>query len=238
MTLRSLLPFALLLLASGGVGCSVAKDDGAAVDESAVSGVPIGQVRGVVDVSNTIRTRLLDEAAPSSQAFDVSRVAGAVFNLRRQLGVFADEGSSTTYQGGLPTPLRTTLWHQIFGRTATAVGNVCTGSGAALTFDVYAFTAGPGGTFTAPTTFLLHPAVAAKIRAVCAFEGDEATRRRAAGALFDAVMGHGSTLAAERAAFLAEFAADGAPALAATPAARVTDMMLAMLLNPHFLLSK
>jgi hypothetical protein len=227
---------ALILSLLVGLGCSGGREDATPSSESAVSGVPIGEVRGVVDVSNTLRTRLLDASDASSANFDVSRVAGAVFRLRRQLGVFAVEGTATTYQGGLPTPLRTTLWHQIFGRTATALGDVCTHPGTALTFAVYA--AGPTGSFNQPTTFRLHPAVAGKVANLCSFEGDEAARRSAAGAFFDAVMGYGSSLADEKAAFQTAFAADGSPALADTPQQRVTNMSLALLLNPHFLLAK
>jgi len=225
----------LILSLLVGLGCSGGRDDGTSGSESAVSGVPIGEVRGVVDVSNTMRTRLLDPIDASSADFDVSRVAGPVFRLRNQLGVFAMEGTATTYQGGLPTPLRITLWHQIFGRTATALGDVCAHPGTAVTFVVYA--SGPTG-FNRPTTFRLHPAVAAKVASVCSFDGDEAARRSAAGAFFDVVMGYGSSLADEKTVFQTAFAAEGSPALADTPQQRVTNMTLALLLNPHFLLTK
>jgi hypothetical protein len=63
-------------------------------------------------------------------------------------------------------------------------------------------------------------------------------RKGAAGAVFDAVMGRGGSLAQEKEAFVVRFAVEGSPLVAATPKERVCDMFLALLLNPHFLLAK
>jgi hypothetical protein len=49
-------------------------------------------------------------------------------------------------------------------------------------------------------------------------------------------MGRGATLAGEKAAFEATFTAE--PFVSMTGKTRVSSMMLAMLLNPHFLLRK
>jgi hypothetical protein len=237
MKLRSVMLLRIpLALAIAAFGCSTTSAEGPGSSESAVSGVPIGDVRGIVDISSTLRTRLLDDADAATASFDVSRVAGPVFRLRKQLGVFALEGTTSTYQGGTPTPLRATLWHQVAGRFATAIGDVCVKPGTNLTFVAYA--TGATGTPISPTTFRLQGPIADKIAAACASSGDEANRRQAVSSLWDAVMGVGGTLAAERAAFETEFAADGSPDVLAAPKERVTNMVLAMLLNPHFLLAK
>jgi hypothetical protein len=209
------------------LGCS-ATDTSATTTEAPVTGVAIGEVRGVVDITKTLRTRLFDEADPQTIKFDVSRVAGPVFRLRKQLGVFALEGTSSSYLGGTPTPLRATLWHQVMGRFAAAVGEMCLDpSSNKLTFAAYA--SGPNGEIVAPSSFRLRPAVASLVGKVCTANDEEAT-----GALFDAFMGLGGTLAAERASFVTAFSAGGSP----VPKDRVAEMVLAMLLNPHFLLAK
>jgi hypothetical protein len=230
---RWCLPLLLLLGA-----CSTAPSDREAIVESPVAGVPIGEVRGVADITSTLRTRLLDDADPRTASFDVARVAGPVFRLRKQLGVFASQGTTTTYQGGLPTPLRATLWHQIFGRFADALGERCTAGAATneVTFPVYAD--GADGTSIRPVTFRLAHGFAGTVATACAFEGDEASRRQASVALFDAIMGGGQSLAAERASLEGTFAADGAVALGFAPKQRVAEMVLAILTNPHFLLAK
>jgi hypothetical protein len=79
--------------------------------------------------------------------------------------------------------------------------------------------------------------VAQKVTAACTFQGDEPARRATASALFDAVMGRGGSLADEKATFLTTFAADGSPFVTAAPKDRVGSMFVAMLLDPHFLLS-
>jgi hypothetical protein len=218
-----------------GLGCS--RDaEGSASTTAAVSGVPIGDIRGVVDVSDTLKARIFDDADPMTAQFDVSRVAGAVFRLRKQLGVFAPEGTISTYQGGIPTPLRMTLWHQVFTRFATATAGLCTATDPVVTFPVYA--KGPSGTITQPTSFRVNAAFADEVKKTCSYSGDQLARREVAGELWDTVMGLGGTLAEDRASFLTDFADDASPALAASPADRVTDMMQSMLLNPHFLLAK
>jgi hypothetical protein len=234
---RFLLPFIALSALSA---CPTPSGEGAGTTESAVSGVPIGDVRGVVDITKTLQTRILANT-PTAGTFDVSRVAGPVFRLRKQLGVFALEGTTSTYQGGTPTPLRATLWHQVMGRFAAAMGGLCdadpaTAAAGDVTFVAYAD--GPNGDFIGPKTFRIRPEVAGMIRNACTFQGDEAARAALAGDLWDAFMGLGGTLSVERLAFVTESAADGAPLLHATPKDRVSNMVLSMLLNPHFLLAK
>jgi hypothetical protein len=132
------------------------------------------------------------------------------------------------------------LWHQLFGRFGDSMGDFCASGGPDVKFPAYAMTnpvfsagdAGPQG-----SSFRLFPTVAQKITAVCTFQGDEGARRTAASALFDAVMGRGGSLADEKATFLTTFAADGSPFVTATPKDRVSGMFVALLLNPHFLLS-
>jgi hypothetical protein len=222
-------------------GCSTGPSENAATTESPVTGVPIGEVRGVVDITKTLQTRLFDGADAETAKFDVSRVAGPVFRLRKQLGVFALEGTTSTYLGGTPTPLRATLWHQVMGRFGTAIGEMCLIDPTVVppnkvTFASYA--SGPNGEIVAPASFRLRAEIASVIANACSFDGNEQTRRELAGALWDAFMGHGGTLAADKDAFVTAFAADGAPALKAAPKDRVADMAMAMLLNPHFLLAK
>jgi hypothetical protein len=223
MKLR-ILSFAVLAAVAG---CS-ATDTSASTTEAPVTGVAIGEVRGVVDITKTLRTRLFDESDPQTITFDVSRVAGPVFRLRKQLGVFALEGTTSNYLGGTPTPLRATLWHQVMGRFAAAVGEMCLDPGSnKITFAAYA--SGPDGQIVAPSSFRLRPAVASLVAKACATNDEETT-----GQLFDAFMGLGGTLAAEKASFVTAFSAGGSP----VAKDRVADSVLAMLLNPHFLLAK
>lgn len=249
----------LLAAGLGALGCSeTKKGEDVESSESMINGVATGEIRGVVDVSNTIRTRLLDDSVASSAGFDISRVAGdPVFRLRRQLGAFVQSGTGTEYQGGTPTPFSMTLWHQVMGRFSEGFGRSCDAGATPNTVRFLTYTnafvgssSGFGGSSsgtsgfsgdagaTTGTPFSLYPQVGAKVSAACKFEGDEAARSATAGALFDTVMGRGASLAAERAAFVAEFAKDGSPWVAATAKDRVTGMFLTMTLNPHFLLAK
>lgn len=220
-------------------GCAPSRSEDVAGAESAVGGVAVGEVRGVVEISSTLRTRVFDDEDPATATFDVSRVAGPVFRLRRQLGVFAQDGTSSSYQGGPPTPLRMTLWHQVFGRLATALGESCAtlppaGDAATAPTTTFAVYAKGNGSTVAPATFRLQPIFAERLRAACTFEGDEASHRTTAANLWDAVMGLGGTLADDKEAFVVRFAGGATT----TPRKRVENMMLAMLLNPHFLLAK
>jgi hypothetical protein len=223
-------------LALAALACT-ARTDETDRSMSEVTGVPIGQLRGAADVSSTLRVRLLDPGDPRSTSFDVARVAGgALFGLRRQLGAFVPAGTGSEYQGGVPTPFNMMLWHQVLGRVAIAFGDTCASGDAALRFPAY-FASGPDPDVA---TFRLFPSVAEKVAAACAFGGAEADRRAIAGSLWDAVMGVGGSLAAEKAAFVDDVARPGSPLSSdgATPAQRVTSIVLAMLLNPHFLLNK
>jgi hypothetical protein len=217
--------------------------------ESNVSGVPIGEVRGVADISKSLRARVFDPADAQTASFDVSRVAGAIFTLRKQLGTFATEGTTSTYQGGQPTPLRATLWHQVAGQFASTMADLCTQPGTKVKFPNYQpdFGGGPGGPgggpffdagFSEAGVFRVRPAFAQTVSAVCRYEGDEAAHKQAAGALFDSMMGIGGSLAEEKVAFQNRFASNGSAAAAAPAKERVTNMMIALFLNPHFLLAK
>jgi hypothetical protein len=235
------------------VGCSSGPSENVDATGSRVSGVPIGDVRGVADISKSLRTRLFDPADPRTSQFDVARVAGPVFKLKKQLGTFASEGTTTTYQGGEPTPLRATLWHQLAGRFADGIADLCANPGTKVTFVVYEpdLSGGPpgssggvpgipldGGATVDQGVFRLQESVAQRIAAVCAFDGDEVQRKQVASSLFDTVMGIGGSLAPEKASFERRFAVDGASSVTASAKQRVTSMMLALLLSPHFLLAK
>src|SRR5215470_11574632 len=87
-----------LNVAASIVACSRARDDSESSEHDLSGGVPIGQIRGVTAISDTIRTRLLDDTDPASATFAVERLAGlAIFKLRTQLGVFAQQGTQTEY---------------------------------------------------------------------------------------------------------------------------------------------
>jgi hypothetical protein len=202
--------------------------------ESAVNGVPVGEIRGAVDVSNTLRSRLFDDTHPRTATFDIARVAGgSVYKLRRHLGTFEMAGTHTEYVAGTPAPLGVTLWHQVLSRFALAMGDLCRTGEVEVTFLTYA-----NSVSSAPTTFRLVPSVAGAIHAVCTFEGDDEAHRQAASRLFDAVMGRGGSLAEEKAAFVTTFAANDSAYLSGIQAERVSAMFQAMLLNPHFLLQR
>jgi hypothetical protein len=250
----------VLATAGLGLGCTeTKKGEDVESSESMINGVATGEIRGVADVSNTIRTRLLDDSVASTAGFDISRVAGdPVFRLRRQLGVFVQTGTGTEYQGGTPTPFSLTLWHQVMGRFSEGFGRSCDAGATPNTVRFLTYTTSFGGGSsgfggsssgstsggssdagaTTGTPFSLYPQVAAKVTAACKFEGDEAARSATAGTLFDTVMGRGASLAGERSAFVAEYAKDGSPWVTASAKDRVTSMFLGMMLNPHFLLAK
>jgi hypothetical protein len=217
------------------VGCTDASRSGGA-SETDINGVPTGQIRGVIDISNTLRTRLFDDSAPTSATFDISRVAGpSMFALRGHLGALVQVGTGTDYQGGTPTAFNVTLWYELMGRFAQDFGALCDTPGPppAVTFGAYAGVAGPSA-----VPFRLLPAVAAQITDACTFQGDEGARRQTASALFDSLMGLGGSLAAEKQAFEDEFAANGSSWITASGKDRLAGMFLDLLLNPHFLLAK
>jgi hypothetical protein len=218
--------------------CAPPPEEQPAAAESEVTGVPIGQIRGAADVSSTLRVRLLDAADPRSASFDVARVAGrSAFALRRQLGAFVQAGTTTEYQGGTPTPFGMMLWHQLLGRFTAAVAQTCVTGDPTIRLPAYA---APTAAGEPGAEFRLAPPVAARVAAACAFAGGEGPRRATAGALWDAVMGIGGSVAPEKAAFVDEVARAGSPLGAdeADGKERVSGMLLMMLLNPHFLLNK
>jgi hypothetical protein len=230
MKKSSFLALALTMLLGA---CSSSSDD-PETSESEVSGVPIGEVRGVDDVSKTLRLRVLDGTDASTPSFDVSRLAGdSVFRMRRHFGVWVQNGTQTEYQGGTATPFSMMLWHQALGRLASALAETCATPGTSISFATFS-----NGFASTPQTFSLRADVADRVAAACTFTGDEAARRTIAGALFDTLMGRGGSLAEEKAAYLATFAADASTFVGAAPADRVRSMVLVLLLNPHFLLSK
>jgi hypothetical protein len=232
---------AAALVATGIAACSRSGESPDA-SEADLSGAAVGQIRGVVAISDTLRTRMLDDTDPRSPKFAVERLAGpGIFGLRTQLGVFSQAGTQTAFQGGTPTPFNMALWHQLFARFGDSMGDLCASNGPDVIFTAYTtqgtFQVGPADAGPPVGSFRLFPTVAQKITDVCTFQGDEAARRGTASALFDAVMGRGGSLADEKATFLTTFAADGSPFVTATPKERVSSMFVAMLLNPHFLLS-
>jgi hypothetical protein len=209
-----------------------------------ISGAAVGQIRGTAAISAMLRTRMLDDTDSRSASFAVESVGGGgIFQLRSQLGAFSAAGTQTAFQGGTPTPFNMALWHQLFARFGDAMGEFCTSGGTDVTFTAYGtststFPVSPsidGG--ARGRSFRLFPTVAQKITDACTFQGDETARRATASALFDAVMGRGGSLADDKASFLTTFAADGSSFVSAAPNERVSSMFVAMLLNPHFLLS-
>jgi hypothetical protein len=237
--------FAAILLSAvtvtGVFACSRSGDSAEAAGAD-LSGTGVGQIRGAVAVSDILRTRMLDDTDTRSASFAVERLAGSgIFGLRRQLGVFGASGTQTAFVGGTPTPFNMALWHQLFSRFGESMGDLCNTGGTEVVFSAYAMdflgqvTLADGG--HEPAAFRLFPTVAQKITAVCTFQGDEGARRTAASDLFDAVMGRGGSLADDKGTFLTTFAADGSSFVTASPKDRVSSMFVAMLLNPHFLLS-
>lgn len=221
------------LLVAALPSCTQRLSEPVAQSAQAVGGVPIGNQRGVADVTDTLRIRLLDEAEPSTASFAVERVAGSgVYSMRSQLGVFELSGTQSEYRSGVVSPFTMMLWHQVFGRVAAAIGQVCTSQTVDLTLPDYV------GGGPKPVVFKLTPEARTTILGACAAAPDEATRRADAGALWTLVMGHGGSLAAEKEAFLSLFAGETSPFLASPPAERVSNMVSAMLLNPHFLLAR
>lgn len=216
------------------------RDDESPTSEARLS-VPVGQLLSADDLSKTVKIRLLDPTAATTVDFDLARVGGkTAFANRAQLGGFGDVGSGSEYQGGVPGPFNTMIWLGVFARFGDAMGTLCDAPGESrATVPAYAYGADPtAALLEGKRDVFVHPRVAAQIAAACRFEGDEAARRSTAGALFDSVMGYGGSLAAERDAFARAFARDGSPFVAMAAKERVSNMFVALLANPHFLLAK
>jgi hypothetical protein len=247
MNLRNALSrvFLVTVLVPCAAGCAHKGNE--ASSGSNIDGVPVGQVRGGVEISDALRVRLFDDSDNATATFQIERVAGdSIFGLKKHLGAFAQSGTQTDYQNGIPTPFSAALWHQVFASFADAFGNACAGDTTHVTFNTYTtlsdnsgfgFGFGGGGSFSSPKTFTLFPTVATKLAAVCKGDADLDARKKADGAFFDAVMGFGGSLAAERTAFLKTFA-EGDAFVKATPKERVSSMLMAILFDPHFLLEK
>ncbi|WP_394831584.1 hypothetical protein LVJ94_34230 [Pendulispora rubella] len=206
---------------------------GAGADESvgtseAAAGIPVGDIRGTALVNKSLQTRLFDPQAPTTQSFTIEKLAGDdVGKLRAFLGQWVTAGTQSKFQGGEPNPFGLVLWHQVIASFAKGMGGVCDTPG---TVDVTF----PGVSGAPASAAKLHRNVAPKIAAACTFEGDAAAKKEAARALFHAVVD--DELPEEDTAFADFFAGpDYAQAAGKT---RVEAMFTAMLLNPHFLLTR
>ncbi|WP_394844815.1 hypothetical protein LZC95_48185 [Pendulispora brunnea] len=227
----------LSVLACSGVAAAGCQK-GTGTDESvgtseAAAGIPVGDIRGTALVNKSLQTRLFDPQAPTTQSFAIEKLAGDdVERLRSFLGQWVTAGTQSKFQGGEPNPFGLVLWHQVIAAFAKGMGGICDTPGAVdVTFPgVSAPDASPSGA----TTAKLHRNVAPKIAKVCTFEGDDAAKKDAARALFHAVVD--DELPEEDAAFADFFAG---PDYAQAPGKkRVEAMFTALLLNPHFLLTR
>jgi hypothetical protein len=116
------------------------------------------------------------------------------------------------------------LWHQALARLGEGLGRFCeTGTASG---EIELALAGKA---------VLAPAMTATLTVVCAWSPDLPSQTALSTRLWETVMGF--SVAGERDAFAAFFV--GNPETAAlTPRQRVETMVLAMTLNPHFLLAK
>src|SRR5262249_24816400 len=129
---------ALVTLIAAVPACSRSAEEPPSAEEH-LSGVPIGQLRGAVAISDTLRTRMLDDEDREPASFSVDRLAGnGILGLRRQLGVFSQAGSQNEFQGGTPTPFNMALWHQLLARFSNAAAEICTTSTNTISFPGYA----------------------------------------------------------------------------------------------------
>lgn len=191
--------------------------------ELQANGVAVGDVRGTALINKTIRTRLLDQSAQSTFTFEIERVAGnEIYNMRRLLGQFSEGTAHTEFHGGEPNPFGLLLWHQVLSRFAEGLGRVCD----APDSPTVTFSLGGG-------SMQLSASYHAKLKDACKLEGD---KKAVLSKLWRATVGFGAP--AEEAAFVELFAADGSELLALAPKARMEAMILAMAMNPHFLLEK
>lgn len=232
MKLPLLASLALAAIASTGVlACSQSAppDDGVAASD--LAGVSPGKLRGTEAVSKTIASRLF--ADPVS--IDAKHTTFAIKNVSGRLLAQA----SGSLAEGTATPISVTLWYSYASHVGDAFATACSSGADEARFATYGTNPTvPGSSGAPPVTIPASPPVvwalranvASAIRGVCTYSGD---RGQIAGAYFDAVMGPGSSMAAERAAFIDAFAADGAPA-----EERVRNMTIALVMNPYFVLER
>ncbi|WP_394851197.1 hypothetical protein [Pendulispora rubella] len=213
-------------------GCQKGADESLGTSESA-AGIPVGDIRGTELVNKSLQRRLFDPQAPTTQSFAIEKLAGRdVEQLRAFLGQWVTAGTQSKFQGGEPNPFGLVLWHQAIAAFARGMGGVCDTPG---TLDVtFPGVSTADASPPVATTAKLHRNVAPKIAKVCTFQGDDAAKKEAARALFHAVVD--DELPDEDAAFADFFAG---PEYAQAPGKkRVEAMFVAMLLHPHFLLTR
>lgn len=190
------------------------------------NGRPVGAVRGTLLVNKQIQRRLLDTSVDSTDYFQIEQVAGDdIYNMRGLLGEYSEGGAHAEFRGGEPNPFGMLLWYQVAARFAEGLGGICQATPGDRTLN-----------FFSNGTFFMSAAFAAKLSANCDRTLAEADLKANASSLWRSVIGIGAD--AEQEAWTGFFTDANSGFVPGGDSERISAMVLAMILNPHFLLEK
>jgi hypothetical protein len=191
------------------------------------NGHAVGEVRGTAFINKQIQNRVFDKNQVSTFNFKIQTLAGSQLQtLAHLLGEYVESGTHHEFKGGEPNPFGMLLWHQVIDSFADGLGSYCLNNDDTR---VVSF-AKTGASFT------LHQKFSDKLLATCAWGDNLELQQAAAKDLWNGFIGYGAK--EERDAFVGFFAATDSAFAMASAEERVSAMITAMMLNPHFLLEK
>ena len=208
------------------IGCADTNDSPSATK---AQGQPKGTMRGVDSIEKQITSNLM---GPMSQNFKLTYVAGrSVSQMQNLLGAWIETNQGSRFLGGEPNPFGLVLWSEIFSRFATTAAERCNlpqgSDDLSISFDNYA----DGFSF-----FSVSSNFAKVIDDLCQSASEEALEnssrhRQHLNAVWYLIMGF-SAPDSERKAFVEYF--EGVKGIESEQ--YVEDILLAIFLNPYFLL--
>lgn len=195
--------------------------------ETNANGHAVGEIRGTASVNKQILNRALDKGQISSFNFRIEQLGGNdLLTLAHLLGAYVESGAHHDFKGGEPNPFGMLMWHQVSDAFAKGIGSHCKTADAnrLVTFE------------KTNASFTLHKKFSDRVLAVCNWGDTNELRTEAAKNLWNGFVGFGA--AGERKAFIEFFASETSPFAKVGGEERVSAMITAMVLNPHFLLEK
>ncbi len=207
----------ILLTILVAAGCKTAAKQVSTVKEG--GGRPVGEFIGAPAIQQILWENLFDQGEPGTKSFQVSRVLGdGVFAQKGLIGANETDGDRFEYRGGVPNPLGVLLWFKTMKTLAASMGELCAQAPEARTLSFKRSKDKP----------VLRADFNLLVRKLCDGTPADGDLEKA----WKIVVGYG--LDDEREAFKNQFKAS----TEANAAKRVEDVMLALLMNPSFLLQQ
>lgn len=237
LLLTSAACIAFALLSSG---CKPRRID-STVKEGAAR--PIGQMRGTAAINQILGERLLAPETVERVDFSVESLAGVeIYRLRALMGQWDSGGERRRFNGGEPNPMGALLWYKVMSSLSGHISEICNKPAAeapkfAKTVDGMREVQPEFSEVTrSQTTKLIirfEPAVAISLHKLCGAPTTEAEYTQNLDWIWQRIMTDEAPVP-ERDAWKAYVTG----MTTAKPNERLADAMLAMFMNPNFLLER